>query len=173
MLNPLCTWAVLGTGSLCLTRRYLWLVLSWRRQFSRVVSGDHCVTMCTSGAERRLGGGGHYAAQSLRQRGEPRAKINGEKVKSNQLSSSQEYPRRQIFIFVLWLLHVNIFVSGQKKGEVKSQTAQTLIFPLAAHTHWARLTRMKRRRFYPSRVLTASPRSSKLTTKKPMEIIWC
>ena len=135
-----------GHGQACLTRRYLWLVLSERRQFS-LVSGDHCVTMCASGAGR--GGGGHYAASHRRQKGEPRAKINGEKVKNNQLSFSREYPRRHLFIFVLWLLHVNIFVSGQKKGEVKSQTAQTLIFPLAAHSDWLRLTRMERRRFYP------------------------
>ena len=173
MLNPLCTWAVLGTCSLCLTRRYLWLCSLLAPSIFPSVEWPPLRDHVYIGGGEETRGGGHYAAQSLRQRGKPRAKINGEKVKNNQLSFSQEYPRRQIFIFVLWLLHVNIFVSGQKKGEVKSQTAQTLIFPLAAHTHWARLTRMKRRRFYPSWLLTASLRSSKLTTKKPMEIIWC
>ena len=152
MLNPLCTWAALGTGCLCLTRRYLWLFLS--------------------GGERRplrdhghIGGGQGRGGEAImqrshrRQKGEPQAKINGEKVKNNQLSFSREYPRRHIFIFVLWLLHVNIFVSGQKKGEVKSQTAQTLIFPLAAHTDWPGLSRMKRRRFYPSWLPRFAPQS--------------
>ena len=129
----------------------------WAPSFSRVVSGDHCVTMCTSGAER--GGGAIMQRSQWRQKGEPRAKINGEKVKNNQLSFPREYLRRHIFIFVLWLLHVNIFVSGQKKGEVKSQTAQTLIFPLAAHTDWLWLTRMKRRRFYPSWLPRFAPQS--------------
>ena len=159
MLNPLCTWAVLGTGSLCLTRRYLWLCSLLAPSIFPSVEWPPLRDHVHIGGGEETRGGGHYAAQSLRQRGKPRAKINGEKVKNNQLSFSQEYPRRQIFIFVLWLLHVNIFVSGQKKGEVKSQTAQTLIFPLAAHTHWARLTRMKRRRFYPCWLPRFAPQS--------------